>query len=478
MPRNNIIALLLLLIPFTAAAKTGWDLCVSSNQRFLQHTDGTPFFWLGDTGWLLPTKLDRDEARNYLQTAHNNGYNVVQVQTLCGVPCVNVYGQYSNNRYEPWDMSCFDNNSMTYTYWDHMDYIISEAERHGIYIAMDCIWGGLVKSGLIDTEGAEAYGTFLAERYKKHPNIIWMIGGDIQGDIKPKVWETLAKTIKSIDSNHLMTYHPRGRYTSAKWWAGAKWIDFHMYQSGHRAYGQRMGNKDYPIPDNTEEDCWMYVDSTWAYNPVKPVVDGEPSYEDIPVGLHFPDGRRWTASDVRRYAYWDVFAGCFGHTYGHNAIMQMHKEGQSVAYSSTSKTWYEAQRDSGYTSMKYLKALILSLPYFERQPDQSIIYKGNGEKYHRIACTRGTDYLLIYNYIGGEIHIDLTRISGENKKLWLMDTRNGKLTFIGVRRNGKLTTQCPPENVLIAIDCEKRYIEENQINIIKSQKTEEKDLRE
>ena len=59
-----------------------------------------------------------------------------------------------------------------------------------------------------------------------------------------------------------------------------------------------------------------------------------------------------------------------------------------------------------------------------------------------------------------------------------MDTRNGKLTFIGVRRNGKLTTQCPPENVLIAIDCEKRYIEENQMNIIKSQKTEEKDRSE
>jgi hypothetical protein len=51
-----------------------------------------------------------------------------------------------------------------------------------------------------------------------------------------------------------MTYHPRGRYTSAKWWSKAPWIDFHTFQSGHRRYGQRMGNADYPIPDNTEED--------------------------------------------------------------------------------------------------------------------------------------------------------------------------------------------------------------------------------
>lgn len=478
MLRNKIIALLLVLLPLSAGAKTGWELCVSSNQRFLQHADGTPFFWLGDTGWLLPTKLDREEAKLYLENCKKNGFNVVQVQTLCGVPCVNTYGQYSNNRIEPWDMSYFENNGMTYTYWDHMDYIIREAERNGIYIAMDCIWGGLVKAGLIDIDGAVAYGTFLAERYKNSPNIIWMIGGDIQGDIKPKVWEALAKTIKSIDRNHLMTYHPRGRYTSAKWWAKAKWIDFHMYQSGHRKYGQRMGNKDYPIPDNTEEDCWMYVDSTWAYSPIKPVIDGEPSYEDIPKGLHFPDGPRWTASDVRRYAYWDVFAGCFGHTYGHNAIMQMHKPGHSVAYASTSKAWHEAQQDSGYISMQYLKSLILSFPFFERLPDQSVIYKGNGEKYARIACTRGTDYLLIYNYTGGQVHIDLTRISGEKKKLWLMDTRDGQLTYIGERNSGKISMLCPSENVLIAVDHNKSYIKEEQNNIISQTETEKKDLRE
>lgn len=469
---------IMLCISAVCFGKTSeWDLQVSANQRFLQHADGTPFFWLGDTGWLLPTKLDRDEAKLYLENCKKNGFNVVQVQTLCGVPCVNVYGQYSNNRYEPWDMSQFDNSATTYTYWDHMDYIIREAERNGIYIAMDCIWGGLVKAGLIDTDGAVAYGTFLAERYKNSPNIIWMIGGDIQGDIKPKVWEALAKTIKSIDHNHLMTYHPRGRYTSAKWWAAAKWIDFHMYQSGHRKYGQRMGNKDYPIPDNTEEDCWMYVDSTWAYSPIKPVIDGEPSYEDIPKGLHFPDGPRWTASDVRRYAYWDVFAGCFGHTYGHNAIMQMHKPGHSVAYASTSKTWYEAQQDSGYVSMKYLKALMLSLPYFERLPDQSVIYKGNGSKYNRLISTRGTDYLLVYSYMGGNVNVDLSKVSGEKKSLWMMNTTNGHLTYLGIYSDGKHTIALTAESVLIAIDARKDYIGINQQNIIDNKTIEkEKDL--
>ena len=64
---------------------------------------------------------------------------------------------------------------------------------------------------------AVAYGKFLAERYKDEPNIIWMIGGDIRGDNKTEVWDALANSIRSIDKGHLMTFHPRGRTTSATW---------------------------------------------------------------------------------------------------------------------------------------------------------------------------------------------------------------------------------------------------------------------
>lgn len=64
----------------------------------------------------------------------------------------------------------------------------------------------------------------------------------------------------------------------------------------------------------------------------KPVIDGEPSYENIPIGLHDPSEGRWKAADVRRYAYWSVFAGSCGHTYGHNSIMQMLRPGIATGY--------------------------------------------------------------------------------------------------------------------------------------------------
>lgn len=476
MRKTSIIGTLMLATFATpmAANKKPWDngnLKISDNHRYLQFENGKPFFWLGDTGWLLPERLDRAEVQYYLQKCHEAGFNIIQIQVMDGVPSYNIYGQQSLPA--GWDLSKADPEGI-YSYWDHLDYIVKTAEQNGIYIGMVPIWGSQVKAGNINVEQAKAYGTFLANRYKKSPNIVWMMGGDIQGNILPEIWKSLATTIKSIDKNHLMTYHPRGRYTSAKWWSKAKWIDFHTFQSGHRKYGQRMGNKDYPIPDNTEEDNWMYVDSTWAYKPIKPVLDSEPSYEGIPKGLHDPNEERWQDYDVRRYAYWSVFAGSCGHTYGNNSIMQMLKPGYPTGYgkNGAEKPWYDALNDPGFNQMRYLKYLMLTMPYFDRIPDSSIIVGKNGEQYARLLATRGNDYMMIYNYLCRPMQIDLRKVTGDQKMVWWMDASNGQLEYLGEFGN-KITTFVPRKNhsgindgVLIAIDANKNYLRKDQKTIM------------
>lgn len=469
------VCLMLGLATIFTYAQKPWDngrLMISSNNRYLQFENGSPFFWLGDTGWLVPQHLDRSEVEYYFNKCRRAGYNMVQIQVMDAVPSYNIYGQQSLPY--GWDFTKADPEGI-YSYWDHLDYIVRKAEQNGIYIGMVAIWGSQVQAGNINAEQAKAYGKFLAERYKNNPNIIWIMGGDIQGDIHPEVWNALATSIKSIDNKHLMTFHPRGRYTSAKWWSKASWMDFHTFQSGHRKYGQRMGNKEYPIPDSTEEDNWMYVDSTWTYKPIKPVLDDEPSYEDIPKGLHDANEARWQDYDVRRYAYWSVFAGSCGHTYGHNAIMQMLKPGYPTGYGSdgTVKAWYQGLEDPGYNQMQYLSDLMLSFPFFERVPDQSIIVGKNGVKYDRLIATRGKDYMLIYNYNSNVMKIDLRKISGKKKLLWWFNPSDGAIFFIGTADN-KIITVSPQieksdkvnDRVLIAIDAEKNYISREQTKII------------
>lgn len=471
MKTNKLITLLALLLlaggvraqENTIKTYIPWDngrLIVSDEGRYLKHENGVPFFWLGETGWLLPERLDRDEAEYYLEQCKQRGYNVVQIQTMNNVPSMNAYGQCSL-------IDGFNfkeiNRKGVYGYWDHMDYIMKTAERKGIYIGMVCIWGSPVSKGEMSTKEAQAYGKFLAERYKDQPNVIWFIGGDIRGDVKTAEWEALAKSIRAVDSKHLMTFHPRGRTTSATWFNNADWLDFNMFQSGHRRYGQRNGDGDYPIEENTEEDNWRFVERSMAMKPMKPVIDGEPIYEEIPQGLHDPNETLWNDNDVRRYAYWSVFAGSFGHTYGHNSIMQFIKPGVGGAYGAK-KPWYEALEDPGFNQMKYLKNLVLTFPYFERIPDQSIIVGQNGERYDRAIATRGTDYLMVYNYTGRPMRIDLGRISGTKKKVWWYSTKDGKLEYVGEFDNEVTAFQHDSgyasgnDQVLIAIDAATDYL--------------------
>jgi hypothetical protein len=464
---KRILSLLLLLTSLVVSAqKAPWEngkLQVTANHRFLQHENGTPFFWLGDTGWLVSSRMNRDNMDFYLTTLKNKGFNVVQVSVLHEIPFFNVYGK-------PALPNGFDFSkvgvSPEYGYWDHIDYLVKSAAKRGIYVAMVCVWGGPVNAGLLSPENAVKYGTFLANRYKNSPNIIWIIGGDTRGDKNPEVWQALAKTIRGIDTNHLMTYHPRGRTCSAQWFNDEAWLDFNMFQSGHRRYGQRSGDGELLKELNTEEDNWRYVEQVYALSHPKPVLDGEPSYEDIPAGLHDNAEPRWKAQDVRRYAYWSVFSGSFGHTYGNNSVMQVYTSGVTPSYFAD-KPWYEALNLPGYGQMKYLKALMLALPYTQGEPAQSILVGENGQQYEHLIATKGPGYGMIYDYTGREIKINLDQISLNPKNLWWFDPATGNLKFIE-NLPGGIVTYIPEggnrpgnDKVLIVIDADKNYLQKN-----------------
>jgi hypothetical protein len=458
---------LLLLVSFSLSAqKAPWEngkLQVTANHRYLQHANGTPFFWLGDTGWLTASRLTQENMDFYFSTLKSKGFNVVQVSILHEIPFYNVYGK-------PALPYGFDFSkvgvSPEYGYWDHIDYMVKSAAKNGLYVAMVCVWGSAVNAGLLSAQNAVKYGTFLANRYKNKPNIIWIIGGDTPGDKKPEVWKALATTIRNIDKNHLMTYHPRGRNCSAQWFNDEAWLDFNMFQSGHRRYGQRSGDGELLKEENTEEDNWRYVQNTYKLANPKPILDGEPSYEDIPAGLHDGAERRWQACDVRRYAYWSVFAGSFGHTYGNNSVMQMWTPGLKPAYFAD-KPWYQALELPGYGQMRYLKALMLTFPFTQGEPAQSILVGENGQQYDHLVAIKGPGYALVYNYTGREIKINLDAISLEPKNLWWFDPATGSLQFIENMPGGIAT--CVPEGghrpgndkVLIVTDATKNYLQKD-----------------
>lgn len=404
---------------------------ISENGRYMTLANGDPFFWLGDTGWLLFNKLNRAEAETYLEDRKQKGFNVVQAMVLHTIPSVNSYGDSSLINADLAQPLLTEGNhpenESEYDYWDHIDYIIDLAASKGIYMAVVPIWGTPVKDGKVTPEQAKTYALFLANRWKDKSNIIWLNGGDIKGSDGTAVWQEIGSTIKSIDKNHLMTFHPRGRTASSDWFHQEPWLDFNMVQSGHRRYDQDTSANE---TKHYGEDNWRFMEVDWALNPTKPSIDGEPSYEGIPQGLHDVNEKRWNDADVRRYGYWSVFAGAFGYTYGQNSVMQMHSKIDTTTAFGSDELWTEGLQAPGSGQMKYLKELMLSRDdYFNRIPDQSIILD-NGTKYDRLVATRTDTYALIYNYNGREMKINLEKLQGDRFKASWFNPRNGQYSPI------------------------------------------------
>jgi hypothetical protein len=419
---------------------------ISENKRFLMTADGKPFFWLGDTGWLLLNKLDRKEADQYLEDRRKKGFNVIQVMVLHTIPEKNIYGKPALKNGDVGKPDTSKGNLATdstqYDYWDHLDYMVDVAEKKGLYMALVPVWGSPVKSGKVSPEQAKQYAAFLAKRYRDKTNIIWMNGGDIKGSDSLKVWQTIGQTLRANDPNHLITFHPRGRSQSSLWFHSASWLDFNMVQSGHQRYEQDTSRKE---TLHYGEDNWKYIDADYQLKPIKPTIDAEPSYEGIPQGLHDIKQPRWTDADVRRYGYWSVFAGAFGYTYGQNSVMQMHrKEDKESAYGSD-ELWTSAINTPGASQMVYLKNLMLSRSFFERVPDQTLVASdAYAEKYDRIVATRGKEYVMAYTYTGREFALQMGKIPGEKVKASWFDPRTGKIRFFAEIPNKGTAKFNPP----------------------------------
>ncbi|MGW8315243.1 MAG: glycoside hydrolase family 140 protein [Bacteroidales bacterium] len=418
-------------------------LSIADNGHYFQNENGDPFFWLGDTGWLLLKKLNREDAAYYLENRARKGFNVIQVMVIHDLKnCTNYYGDSAvmmNDISRPLVTGGNDpEDEEAYDYWDHLDYVVDLAAGYGLYMALVPIWGSNVKSNPVTPEQATSYGTWLADRYRDRNNVIWLNGGDILGSDSTAFWDALGHALKSTAPGHLVTFHPFGRTQSSTWFNRATWLDFNMFQSGHRRYDQ----------DDTElgygEDNWRYVQSDYRLMPVRPTLDGEPSYENIPEGLHDTTQPLWDDADVRRYAYWSVFSGACGFTYGHREVMQFFRPGtDNPAYGAT-LPWKEALEAPGASQLIHLKNLMDSIPLFQLVPDQSLVAGAQGDKYEYIAACRGDHFAFLYTYTGRVIDVAMGKIGGREVNAAWYDPRTGNFIEDGRYENTGTRVFDPP----------------------------------
>lgn len=404
---------------------------ISENQRFIIHEDGTPFFYLGDTGWELFHRLNKDETERYLENRRAKGFTVIQAVALAELDGLNTPNAEGNK-------PLINNDPLkpNELYFEHVDWVIKKAGEKGMYIGLLPTWGDKVdrKWGkgpvIFNKENAFKYGQWIGNRYKDYPNIIWINGGDRDGGGENKpIWDALGEGIKSADGNHLMTFHPWGEHSSSKWFHESGWLDFNMCQTGH-------GQRSYAIYKGLVVRDFNLV-------PPKPCFDGEPRYEDHPVGWN-PEVLGWfDEADIRQALYWNLFSGAFGHTYGCHPIWQM-KTPEREAVGLVRNNWYDVLDLPGAGDLVHARRLLESRPFLSRIPDQSLLTPSYIPETDYIVATRGDGYALIYFPTGFSAEIEIGRI-GTAVNAWWYDPRTGEPILIETLTDIKKMTFTPPD---------------------------------
>ncbi len=438
---------------FIWATSLNAQFTVSENKHFILR-DGKPFFWMGDTGWELFHRLSREQAEQYLKRRSEQGFTVIQAVVLAefdGLHTPNAYGDLALINDDP--------AQPNEAYFKHVDYIVDKAIEYNLVIGLCPTWGDKVFKDewgkgpeVFTPENASKYGKWIGERYKNKKNIIWVLGGDRNphNDIHKKIWRNIAAGITEgvgVLYKPMISFHPQpNEKGSAEWFHNDDWLSFNMFQNGHCR--------------NTS----MYEKIQTDYNllPIKPVLDGEPLYEDTPICFNEKDLGTSNAYDIRMFAYLELFAGAFGHTYGCHDIWQFYSP-DLPSVNGPHVFWQEALNLPGANQMQFVKQLMLSRPFLERIPDQSLIVENRYAPSERIQATRGNDYEFIYSVMGMPFTANLGKISGTKLNASWFDPRNGEVKKIDMVANTGQHKFVPPTTgygqdwVLILDDASRNY---------------------
>jgi hypothetical protein len=391
---------------------------ISKNQRYLVTQDNEPFFWLGGTAWELIHRLNREEIDIYLTDRADKGFTVIQTVILAELDGLNTPNAYGHT-----PLLNNDPGEINEQYFELVDYVIKKAEQLGLYVGLLPTWGDKfnqkwgVGPEIFSPENAKTFGRLLGKRYQNQTNVIWILGGDRipEKPIHFEIVQAMAAGIRQADKDHLITYHPMGGQTASKFFKDS-WLDFDMFQSGHDR--------------NAKE--YNFVWQSRKTSPVKPVINGEPRYENILNQLKTENPWVWLDdNDVRVAAYWSMIAGAAGFTYGCNYIWQMYSKGRFPVLQARTG-WKPALALPGATQMTFMRGVFEQLPWQSLRNDQSLILNENPTDNSFIVAAIGEnkDFILAYSPTGKKMSIDVQKLNTERIKAYWFNPRSGELSYI------------------------------------------------
>jgi len=332
---------------------------MAEGRRYLEHLDGTPFFWLGDTWWMgLCKRLSwPGDFQTLTADRVQKGFSVIQI--VAGpYPDMDSFDERGKNEAGfPWEK---DYTRINPAYYDMADLRIHHLVKNGLVPCILGCWGYYMT--IMGVEKMKQHWRNLVARYGAYP-AVWCLAGegimayylsedrDKDRDFQKKGWTELASYVRDIDPyQHPLTIHPTDSARNQV--EDSSLLDIDMLQTGH---GDRRS-----IPNTVRR-----VTEAYAGSPTIPVINGEVCYEGIGEA---------SRQEVQRLMFWVcMLSGACGHTYGANGIWQVNTK--EVPYGPSPHgmawghvPWDEASQLPGSRQIGLGKRLLERYEWWDFQP--------------------------------------------------------------------------------------------------------------
>lgn len=400
---------------------------LSDNKRFLVKEDGSPFVWIGETNWFF-AKLNPSVIDRILKTRSAQGYTIMSVS--CRENLYNGKGPGAiNSPNEDW--------------WNYLDEYLKKCEQNNLYVALTLGWWRTAMNN--SKEDLYNFGKWVGNRYKDNNNIVWLTLGEAGSHQRKKEipydkLEALVNGIRDGDSgNKLLSIHAdfkRGTSISKH----GELCDFNNWQTS-----QWCCLNDLPRKDSRKWTVWEAIQYDYQKlydgNP-KPTIDAEAWYEN---NKDFCDAQPF---NIRRRAYFTIFAGAFGHTYGAGGIWDGLESKEKCSENALKALRYQGAEHIGYVG-QFLSSLEDNFLKFI--PDQSIISEGNSADYDyhiQSVVTNDRSFSLIYSASDQPYEVSLNRLAKSSRFFIWYNPRSNEILDNKKKINGreKFKTFDPPGN--------------------------------
>jgi hypothetical protein len=410
---------------------------VAQSGTFLQHADGTPFFWLADTAWNGALLATADEWAHYIRERTRQRFTAVQWVTT------QWRASPAGDRLNEPAFTGHERIAINPAFFQRLDAKLDALNQAGLLGAPVLLWaigGGsnpAVNPGFsLPEDQAIRLARYMVARWQAH-DVIWILpgDGDYRGE-KAERWKRIGRAVFADGPHAPVMVHPGGMHWVLNEFKDEPWIGIHGYQSGHG--------------DDERTLRWMVEGppaKDWASEPVRPFINLEPPYEHH---LAYQSKQPIAPHTVRRAVYWSLLnAPTAGVSYGGHGVWGWDdgtKPPTDHAGSGVPLPWKQALLMPGAEQMAHVAALFTSIDFWKLRPAPDLLagQPGTGavERFVTVAASPERDLVVAYTPAAANVTLAAGAAAG-GRAAW-HDPRTGARTDAqGTAAGGQIRFETP-----------------------------------